>query len=131
MATQIQQRFGGAVHELTMADSSGAAKALEGAEVLLNAGAAGVCMVPKDAWQGRSSLKAAADINAVPPLGIEGLEVMDNAVDRGGVTTFGALGVGNLKMKIHKACIARLFEKNDQVLDVETISDIASELLKK
>jgi methylenetetrahydrofolate/methylenetetrahydromethanopterin dehydrogenase (NADP+) len=57
--------------------------------------------------------------------------VMDNAVDRNGVTTFGALGVGNLKMKIHKACIARLFEKNDQVLDVETISDIASELLKK
>jgi hypothetical protein len=28
-------------------------------------------------------------------------------------------------MKIHKACIARLFEKNDQVLDAETIADIA------
>ena len=131
VAAQIQQRFGGTVHELTMADASGAAKALEGAELPLNAGAASVCMVPKDAWQGRSSLKAAADINAVPPLGIEGIDVMDNAVDRNGVTTFGALGVGNLKMKIHKACIARLFEKNDQVLDVETISDIASELLKK
>jgi methylenetetrahydrofolate/methylenetetrahydromethanopterin dehydrogenase (NADP+) len=131
VAAQIQQRFGGTVHELTMADASSAAKALEGAEVLLNAGAASVCMVPKDAWQGRSTLRAAADINAVPPLGIEGIDVMDNAVDRNGVTTFGALGVGNLKMKIHKACIARLFEKNDQVLDVETISDIASELLKK
>jgi methylenetetrahydrofolate/methylenetetrahydromethanopterin dehydrogenase (NADP+) len=131
VAAHIQQRFGGTVHELTMTDASGAAKALEGAELLLNAGAASICMVPKDAWQGRTSLKAAADINAVPPLGIEGIDVMDNAVDRNGVTTFGALGVGNLKMKIHKACIARLFEKNDQVLDVETISDIASELLKK
>ena len=114
-----------------MADASGAAKALEGAEVLLNAGAASVCMVPKDAWMGRPGLRAAADINAVPPLGIEGIEVMDNGADRGGVATFGELGVGNLKMKIHKACLARLFEKNDQVLDVETISDIAVELLKK
>ena len=128
VAGQIQQRFGGTVRELTVADSSGAMKALEGAEVLLNAGPPGVCLVPKDAWQGRSTLKAAADINAVPPLGIEGLDVMDNGVDRDGVTTFGALGVGNLKMKIHKACIARLFESNDQVLDVETIAGLAQEL---
>jgi hypothetical protein len=128
VASQIQQRFGGTVHELTMADSSGAASALEGAELLLNAGTAGVCMVPKGAWSGRVGLRAAADINAVPPLGIEGIEVMDNGADRGGVTTFGALGVGGLKMKIHKACIARMFERNDHVLDVESISDIAREL---
>jgi hypothetical protein len=31
-------------------------------------------------------------------------------------------------MKIHKACIARLFERNDLVLDAETIASIASEL---
>ena len=41
---------------------------------------------------------------------------------------FGALGVGNLKMKIHKACIARLFERNDLVLDAETIAEVAREL---
>ena len=40
------------------------------------------------------------------------------------MTTFGALGVGNFKMKIHKACIARLFEKNDLVLDAETIAEL-------
>jgi hypothetical protein len=49
-------------------------------------------------------------------------------VDREGVKTFGALGVGGLKMKIHKACIARLFERNDLVLDAETIFDVAREL---
>jgi hypothetical protein len=114
-----------------MADSSGAASALEGAELLLNAGTAGVCMVPKEAWSARAGLRAAADINAVPPLGIDGIEVMDNGADRGGVTTFGALGVGGLKMKIHKACIARLFESNDQVLDVETIWEIGLTLASK
>jgi hypothetical protein len=49
----------------------------------------------------------------------------------GGTTTFGALGVGGLKMKIHKACIARLFEQNDLVLDVETIAEVGRELASK
>ena len=52
----------------------------------------------------------------------------DNGADRDGVTTFGALGVGNLKMKIHKACIARLFERNDLVLDAESIVEVARTL---
>jgi alpha-glucosidase len=43
--------------------------------------------------------------------------------------SFGALGVGGLKMRIHKACVARLFERNDLVLDAETIADVARELL--
>jgi len=49
-------------------------------------------------------------------------------VMREGVRVFGALGVGNLKMKIHKACIARLFERNDLVLDAETIAEMSHEL---
>ena len=128
LSARIQERFGVTVGEVTMADASGAAAALEDAEVFLSAGPAGVCLVPKDAWMGRAGLRVAVDVNAVPPLGVEGIEVTDNAVDRGGVTTFGALGVGNLKMKIHKACIAKLFEKNDHVLDAETIADIAREI---
>ena len=58
------------------------------------------------------------------------MEVTDNAVARDGVTVFGALGVGGLKMKVHKACIARLFERNDLVLDAETIAEVAGELRK-
>ena len=89
---------------------------------------AGVRLVPRDAWAGRAGLRAAADVNAVPPLGVEGIEATDNGVERDGVTVFGALGVGSLKMKIHKACIARLFEQNDLVLDAETIVEVARTL---
>ena len=128
VADSIQQRFGAAVRPAAMAGAAQAASVLEGAELLLNAGGAGVCLVPREAWLGRSGLRAAADVNAVPPLGIDGIEVTDNGADRNGVTTFGALGVGGLKMKIHKACIARLFERNDQVLDAETIAEVASGL---
>jgi len=109
-AERIQQRFGAAIRPLAMADASQAAAVLEGTEILLNAAGAGIRMVPREAWAGRAGLRAAADVNAVPPLGI------------------GALGVGNLKMKIHKACIARLFERNDLVLDAETIADVARKL---
>src|SRR6266567_3739061 len=76
-----------------------------------------------------TSLKAAADVNAVPPLGVEGVEAMDDGVTKEGVVCFGALAIGNLKMKVHKACIARLFERNDLVLDAETIADVARELV--
>jgi methylenetetrahydrofolate/methylenetetrahydromethanopterin dehydrogenase (NADP+) len=127
LADRIQRRFTGTVEEVTMSDGSQAAAALEGAQLLVSAGAAGVQIIPRDAWVGRG-LRAAVDLNAVPPAGVEGIPAQDNGVDRDGTTTFGALGVGGLKMKIHRACISRLFEKNDLVLDVETIAEIGREL---
>jgi hypothetical protein len=133
IAQAVGARFGdavgaGAVRELALSSPSQAAAALDGVHLLLNAGPAGACLVPRAAWAGRAGLRAAADLNAVPPLGIEGIEVTDSAAARDGVTVFGALGVGGLKMRIHKACIARLFERNDVVLDAETVAEVAREL---
>ena len=124
----LRQRFGDSVRAVKMSDGSQAAAVIEGAQLVLNAGGAGICLVPRDAWAGRAGLRAVADLNAVPPLGVEGIEVNDDGVERESVTVFGALGVGKLKMKIHKACIARLFEQNDLVLDAETIAEIALKL---
>ena len=50
------------------------------------------------------------------------------ATDRDGVVCYGALGVGGTKMKIHKAAIAKLFEANNAVLDVEEIYNLALQL---
>jgi hypothetical protein len=121
---EIRERFGGTVREAALRDGAEAAAVLEGAALLINAGPAGVTVVPREAWA-RRGLRAAADLNAVPPAGVEGIEVHDNGADRDGIITFGALGVGGLKMKIHKACIARLFERNDLILDAESIADVA------
>jgi hypothetical protein len=104
------------------------AEHLEGANVVIAAGAAGVQLVPQRVWQTASSLRVAIDLNAVPPLGIEGTQVMDRAVERDGVICYGAIGVGGDKMKIHKAALRRLFERNDQVLDAEAIFAIAQSL---
>jgi len=71
---------------------------------------------------------ALADVNAVPPLGLEGVEATDDGTLRHGIPAFGALGIGGLKMKAHKAAIAQLFERNDLVLDAEQIYDLAAAL---
>jgi hypothetical protein len=128
VASRIQQRFGGTVRPATLSDPAQAASVLEGAHLLLNAAGAGVRLVARDAWAGRPGLMGAADVNAVPPLGVDGIDVSDDGVVRDGVTTYGALGVGKLKMKIHKACIARLFDQNDLLLDAESIADLARAL---
>jgi hypothetical protein len=125
----ISARFNVPVEAVTMNDPSKVAEVLDGAEVLLNSGPAGVQMVPQSAWTGVKSLKVAVDLNAVPPLGIEGVEVGDSGVERNGVKVYGAFGVGNFKTKLHKACVARLFTRNDLVLDAEAIADVAREMV--
>jgi methylenetetrahydrofolate/methylenetetrahydromethanopterin dehydrogenase (NADP+) len=127
----IGERFGVQVESTVLSDPTQATEVCGGAEILINSGPAGVLMVPKAAWTNCPGLLVAVDLNAVPPLGIEGVEVNDTAVDRAGVKVFGAFGIGNFKMKIHKACVARLFERNDLVLDAETIAEVARKLADK
>jgi ribulose 1,5-bisphosphate synthetase/thiazole synthase len=126
----IDARFGVQVNAVAMTDPAKLPELMDGVEVLLNSGPAGVQMVPKAAWAG-STLKAAVDLNAVPPLGIEGVEVNDSGEQREGVTVFGAFGVGNFKTKLHKACVAKLFTRNDLVLDAEAIAEVAREMVKQ
>jgi methylenetetrahydrofolate/methylenetetrahydromethanopterin dehydrogenase (NADP+) len=99
--------------------------ALAGRALVVSAGAAGVVLLPRDSRLASKDLRVAIDLNAVPPTGIEGVEVRDKAVEREGTVCYGAIGVGGTKMKIHKAAIARLFEANDQVLDAEQIFALA------
>lgn len=102
--------------------------ALDGASLVIGAGAAGVKLLPAEVLAKCDALKVAIDLNAVPPLGIEGVEVADKAKQRGNVLCYGAIGVGGTKMKIHKAAIRKLFESNDQSLDAAEIYQLGKEL---
>ena len=81
--------------------------------------------MPRSARAACPELRVAIDLNAVPPAGIEGVEVGDKGTERDGVLGYGAIGVGDTKMKVHKAAVARLFASNDQVLDAEEVYAIA------
>jgi hypothetical protein len=57
--------------------------------------------------------------------------VNDSGTERNGVTVFGAFGIGNFKTKLHKACVAKLFTRNDLVLDAEAIAEVAREMVQQ
>jgi hypothetical protein len=103
-------------------------KALDGRDLVIAAGAAGAVLLPAKVRAAVKSLHLLIDLNAVPPAGIEGVEVTDKAVTRDGVICYGAIGVGDTKMKIHKAAVGQLFERNDLVFDAEEIYDLALRL---
>jgi hypothetical protein len=127
-ARLIKDRFGVDVTPAEVKDEAGTAKVLEGAHVVFTAGAAGVQIVPESLWKDNPTLEVLADVNAVPPLGIEGIKTTDKGKERNGKIIFGALGIGGLKMKIHRGCIARLFERNELVLEAEEIYALAKEM---
>jgi methylenetetrahydrofolate/methylenetetrahydromethanopterin dehydrogenase (NADP+) len=52
---------------------------------------------------------------------------MDDLVEREGKLVLGALAVGGPKMKTHKACVRRLFERNDLVLNIDGVYAVAQE----
>jgi hypothetical protein len=128
VSQSIQERFNLDVAPLEVRDDAATAKALEGAHIVLTTGAAGVELVKKDLWAAVPSVEVVADVNAVPPTGIGGIKPTDDGKQREGRLAFGALGIGGLKMKIHRAAVARLFEQNDLVLDVEEIYEIGKAL---
>jgi hypothetical protein len=103
-------------------------QAIDGAQVVIAAGAAGVELLPAGVRRNAVGLKVAIDLNAVPPAGIGGVEAMDKAKERDGVICYGAIGVGGTKMKIHRAAIERLFTANNLVLDAEEVFRIGQEL---
>lgn len=114
--------------QLTAWATSSAAEtsaALAGAQVVIAAGAASIELASREAIRSADRLRVAVDLNAVPPVGLGGIEPHDRAVDRDGVMCYGALGVGGTKMKVHKAAIEKLFKANDLVLDAEDLFEIA------
>jgi hypothetical protein len=116
------------VEAVSIASDDEMRAALAGRTLVIAAGAAGVALLPRAARAACPGLKVAIDLNAVPPLGIEGVDVTDKAAQRDGVVCYGAVGVGDTKMKIHKAALARLFESNDQVLDAEQVFALGQNL---
>ncbi len=99
--------------------------ALGGRTLVIAAGAAGVVLLPRAVRSATHGLRVAIDLNAVPPLGIEGVDVRAAGADHGGTICYGAVGVGETKMKVHKAAVAKLFESNDNVLDAEEVYALA------
>lgn len=102
--------------------------AISNSQVVFAAGAAGVELLPASWLEQENAPEIVVDLNAVPPAGIAGVEVFDTGKQRGSTLCYGAIGVGGLKMKIHKHAIRMLFESNDRDLDVKEIYEIGKSI---
>ncbi|ANE55277.1 MULTISPECIES: NADP-dependent methylenetetrahydromethanopterin/methylenetetrahydrofolate dehydrogenase [Methylomonas] len=124
----MKQRFDVDITPVEAGDYDSRAAAIADANVVLATGAAGVELLKPEHWQNNPHLQLLADANATPPVGIGGTNVMDKGQERHGKIVWGAIGFGALKLALHRACIAKLFEDNKQVFDAEIIFALAKEM---
>jgi methylenetetrahydrofolate/methylenetetrahydromethanopterin dehydrogenase (NADP+) len=125
----IRARFGIAVGAVEAPTNTERGAAVQGAQIVLATGAAGIALLGEKQWQHSATLQLVADANASPPAGIEGVGLNDRGALRHGKVLFGALGFGALKLALHRACVGRLFEQNDLLLDAEEIYTIAKTMV--
>lgn len=130
----IRNRVGtiadGKLSAIGQSDDSELRKALAEADVIFSCGAAGATLINAEQLKIAKKARVAIDLNAVPPSGIEGIGVTDKAVARGDRFDYGAIGVGGLKMKIHRESIQSLFTRNDLYLDAEEIFAVGENIEK-
>ena len=127
-AERVSERFEVGCEPVAVSDEPSLAGALDGCRIAVATGASGVRLLPADVWREHPDLELLADPGTTPPSGIEGIEPFDRDEARHGKRTFGGLAIGSLKLRLHRACIAQLFERNDRVLDVEEIYALARSL---
>jgi len=122
---EIKQAFGFDMTPVGAADDTARAEAVKDANIVFAAGAIGFQLLAEKDWKDNPNIEMVADVNAQPPLGIEGIEATDKSKERHGKLCFGALGIGGLKLKLHRGCIGKLFESSEAVLDAEEIYALA------
>ena len=102
---------------------------LSNTEIIISTGPEGICLLKKETWEKFPKIEVLADVNAVEPLGIEGVKVKDDGVKRNGKICFGAFAIGALKIKVHYKLMKMLFEKQD-IYDMQKIYEITEKLKK-
>jgi len=127
-ADSVNKRFKVNVTAAETPDDASRSEAVKGAHLVFAAGAIGLELLPQATWQNEASIEIVADYNAQPPLGIGGIDATDKGKEYSGKRAFGALGIGGLKLKLHRACIAKLFESSEGVFDAEEIYKLAKEM---
>lgn len=102
--------------------------AIEGQDIVLSAGPTKKEFLSEEMWKDNPDIKVIADVNAVKPYGVEGIDPHDDGVKKHGKIVYGALAIGGLKMKIHHEAVAELFTTNDLVIDAQRLYQLAQKI---
>jgi methylene-tetrahydromethanopterin dehydrogenase len=132
LATKINQELGSEhVRGVEAQTSQQVGKAIEKAEIVLSAGAAGTQLLPiavlKEYGKKRGTV---VDINAIPPLGVETLgSDADGNEFLPGIFGIGALAVGKLKNKTEAELIRQAAKEPRGIFDYRKAYEIARKLV--
>lgn len=106
-------------------------EAIENAQIILSAGAAGAQILPLNILRSHGKkCRIVADINAIPPLGVEGLDSECDGEEMLPQTFgIGALSIGKLKNKIEVEMIRKAVQETRGVFDFKTAYEIAKKMV--
>jgi len=128
VATKINEEFEGeralGVEAQTPEDVG---KFIEKAQIVLSAGAAGTLLLPLDTLKKHGkNCGIVADINAIPPLGVEGLKSSTEGEELlPNILGIGALMIGRLKNKVEVGLIRRAADEPKGIFDYRLAYDMA------
>jgi methylene-tetrahydromethanopterin dehydrogenase len=105
---------------------------LKKADVVMCAGIRGIRLIDKEMLNEVKHIKVLVDINAIPPFGVEGIELKDDMREMlPGIFTIGALTVGDLKHKLEKEILREAQSNGKEVYNYNTALPMARKLLQK
>lgn len=109
----LRQRFGSNIEAVDSGSTQARRELLQDTEVVLAVAKAGVQVLSRDEMTNAAALLVAADLNAVPPEGIESVGVHDDAKPLGlpgdsKAVGIGALAVGNVKYKTQQSLLRQM-----------------------
>lgn len=110
-ADEAKRRYGVDLQATTAASDADKARLISNADIVFCTAKAGIQVLNSSVLEDAKRLKVAGDVNAVPPLGIEGVELMDSgkplvhATNSKGAVAIGALAVGNVKYQLQQTLL--------------------------
>jgi len=121
---------GGDALSLAGAADTDKAEQLAGADVVLATAAAGIEVLGAAEIAAAPMLKVAADVNAVPPSGVAGLEAQHDGTplpgSQSGAVGVGALAIGNIKYQVQHQLLRQMRESDEPVyLHYESACEVA------
>jgi methylene-tetrahydromethanopterin dehydrogenase len=135
-AKEAKTRYGVNLRATAAASDADKARLLSNADLVFCTAKAGIQVLNSSVLEDAKQLKVAGDVNAVSPLGIEGLGIMDSgeplvhAVNSKGAVGIGALAVGNVKYKLQNALLKETLNAEKPVyLDFRNAFDGARQLV--
>lgn len=113
-----RDRFGVDLEPVAAARDDDKAELTAGADIVLCAAAAGVRVLSAEQFANSPRLAVVADVNAVPPSGIEGVELFDRGriIDRTNVASVGPLAIGDIKYKTQAALFRSMLSSSESLM---------------